>query len=106
MTYERVASGDVAGTEPAAKPAAGKPKPTPATDAPKAKPVSHADAKTALMKLVDLDGKDRTRVDAILVKHAGAVMKVDNVSADKLAGILADAEAAIAAGPAAKADDI
>lgn len=54
--------------------------------------------KDALMKLVDQDAGKRTRVDPIIIRHAGALMSVKDIPADRLAGVLADAQAEIAKG--------
>ena len=63
-------------------------------------PPSLDTVKDALMKLVDQDGGKRLRVDPIIIRHAGALMSVKDIPPDRLAGVLADAQAELAKGPA------
>ena len=74
--------------------------------APAAGGVTPDQVKDALMKLVQADKGQRTRVDPLIVKHCGSLVKVGDIPADKLPALLAEANALIAAPPATSADDL
>jgi hypothetical protein len=75
--------------------------------APASPAVSVDEAKEALMALVKADNGQRTRVDAIIVKHCGSLIKkVADIPFDKLPGITADAKAALAAPATSAAEDL
>jgi hypothetical protein len=96
--YEGAAPAAATGTGTAAAPGA------PAASG--AAPVSADQVKDTLMKLVQADKGQRTRVDPLIVKHCGSLVKVGDIPAEKLPALLAEANALLTAPPATSADDL
>ena len=67
---------------------------TPAANGPK--PATLDETKNVLMELIGKLGNDRTKVNEIIAKHAGKVMAIKDVPADKYGAIVADAKLALA----------
>lgn len=68
--------------------------------------ISPEAVKDALMAIVTADKGQRTRVDPLIVKHCGALVKVGDIPAEKLPALLAEAKALLATPATTSADDL